>query len=774
MTRGGSAVLALAATLALTTPAGASWSDNLASIHFNSNKPDFGIPPRRGLMGGGEQDDRPGSGWGNGTIEHAELSYEHDNERAANRQRALRETQHRARTATERGDWLSARRLWEGFAMRFGKSGIVQDRCEVLVHTNPPAEPLRRYLAALDALEGPNTGWNAARRELAALHAESTLPPWLREHAAYQHAAGLVQWLNYKEATSLWQAQIRQFPEGEKREAALLMIARACLLHKAIPDSVRTGRAATEQLLRAFPQTRFRVAARGLLARADLDEGRYEAAATTYCALNDGDSIAAVRRQFQNTAAEPRLRTLQLIAYLRALPQATDFRAYRFAVKGISHSLALFKPDTGRVFLERLVREPELAAPYFYFRLYHCDNKPADLVRLTLLADRIAAREALPPVVRVRLAELYYQAHAYRRAATWASSATGMADEKVRARALYVRAGSRYRQKRFEEARADLEQVLTRCPRSNIRHATRELLALVAEAQGDLPTALDQYLALDYRDDYAYLIDARLPIATLESYQRTRTHHKELLAYSIALRHLRIEQWAQARRWLARVPAKSYAAFALPESYKDEWWAESLHPTRQTLESLAFLDLKSKQARGAEAKAAARFAYARAYYTQGLLQLYNAPLWQGERMFAFNYFWNRDVATPADDRAVQRYMYQHEVYAHTRQICLEIAADYPQTKSAPAALYRAACAAEKLEHLNEWWRTDEKGRWWAADSGWDEGKVRRRNHPLLDHRKEASQLMALFVRRYPKHPLAKDARKYADVFVGKGEPAEES
>lgn len=764
-------VFAIIAALTLAAPAWASWSDNLTSIHFNSNHPDFGTPPRRGLMGGREQDDRPGSGWGNGQIDHIELSYAHDDDRAENHQRALETTQRQAQTAATKADWTGVRRLWQDFGARFGISGEVRDRLEVLAHANPPAEPLHRYLSALDKLEGANTGWNAARTELAALHADSSLPRWLREHAAYQSAAGLAQWLNYKDAIPLWRAQILQFPEGEKREAALLMIARACLLHKGILDGVPTGRTAAEQLLRAFPNTRFRVAVRGLLARADLEAGRYEAAATTYCALNDGDSIVEVRRRFENTAQEPRLRTLQLIAYLHALNNATTHRAYRDAVQGVSKSLALFKPDTGKRFLELMVADPSLAAPYFYFRLSHCDNKPADFIRLAQLADRIAEREALPPVVRVRLAEIYYQNRDFRRAARWASTATRDPDEKIRGRALYVRAGSRYRQSRFDPARTDLEHILAQCPRSNVRHAARELLAIVAERQGDFSTALDQYFALEYRDDYAYLIDARMPIATLESYWQTRSNHKDLLAYSLALRHLRLERWDDARRWLARVPEKSYALFVGRITHDADWsesFSEQGANPKKVLANLSHLYRVAEKARGAEAKAAARFAYARAYYTQGLLQLYNAPLWQGERMFTLVYFWNKDVATPADDKAVQRYMYQHEVYAHTRQICLEIVADYPSTTVAPAALYRAACAAERLDHLNEWWRTDEDGSWWTSQSGWDEGKVRRRQHPLLDHSKEASRLMATFVRRYPKHPLAPAARKYAAVFAGKG------
>ena len=100
---------------------------------------------------------------------------------------------------------------------------------------------------------------------------------------------------------------------------------------------------------------------------------------------------------------------------------------------------------------------------------------------------------------------------------------------------------------------------------------------------------------------------------------------------------------------------------------------------------------------------------------------------------------------------MQRYMYQHEVYAHTRRICLDIAREYPKTKTAPKALYRAACAAERLWNLNAWW--GEK-------------------HAAFDHSKESSKLMTLLARRYPNDPLAKPARKYAGVFEGSGDAAE--
>lgn len=743
----------------LAAPANPCIGGHLASVHFNSHQPDFGTVPRRGLIW--EQDDRPmGStrmyGMGDYSIQHTELRRTEGSPALAREERRelILTVLQKERPVLASGDWKRLRAFWQAFVQNHGTTGPVQDRLEVLSHSSLPSASVLRYLGALDSLEGPSTGWNGALAAFEALASDTSLPTWLREHAAYQRASGFAQWLNYKRAVLLWQAQLRAFPDGEKREAALVMIARACLLHKALPDGVATGRAAAEQLLRSFPQTRFRVAARGLLARADLEEGQFERAAETYCALSDGDSIVRVRARAKQPEREQRLVTLQLIAYLRAFNNATDYYGYRFSAKGIARSLELLKPDTGKRFLEHLIKDPSVSVPYFYYRLYHCDNSSADLARLAALADRIGQKQVLPAPVRVRLAEIYYQNRAYGKAVSWASTAVQDPDEKVRARALYVRAGCRYRRRQFDPARQDLERLLRECPRSNVRHGAHELSALCAEGQGDFSTALDHYFAIDYREDYAYLIDVRMPVATLENYWRTRSHHKHLLAYSIALRHLRLEHWDDTRRWLDRVPEPTYQKFVGPIMHYSNWsedFRQDGAMPRKVLVNLSGLYAAAERARGSEAKAAARYAYARAYYTQGLLQLYNAPLWQGNRMMDFSWYWNTAVATPSDDKAVQRYMYQHEVYAHTRRICLDIAREYPNTKTAPKALYRAACAADRL-YINSWW--DQEG------------------NPVLDHDKEASKLMARLAKRYPKDPLAKPARKYAGVFAGSGDAAE--
>ncbi|HEX5322382.1 MAG TPA: hypothetical protein VFW40_01250, partial [Capsulimonadaceae bacterium] len=131
------------------------------------------------------------------------------------------------------------------------------------------------------------------------------------------------------------------------------------------------------------------------------------------------------------------------------------------------------------------------------------------------------------------------------------------------------------------------------------------------------------------------------------------------------------------------------------------------------------------------------------YYHHGTLLLYNNALWKGSRALVFSFWWNSREATPRDDNMARRHMYQHDIYARTLTLCLQIAHEYPRSPTAPAALYRAGCAARKLANMNDWWRRED------------------------DHRhfwKQSVSLMKEVARRYPHSRLVPDARKYALVF----------
>ncbi|MGC4043051.1 MAG: hypothetical protein QM758_04540 [Armatimonas sp.] len=629
-------------------------------------------------------------------------------------------------------------------AKRFGDDGGLRDRAELLRHGMALRPYLGRYFNALDDLESDNEArWQQADTVLSKLVRDSAVPEALREHATYQRACILAQQNDYFRATCAWQSQLHHFPQGEKREAALIMIARATLLHE--KANIATGRAAAQQLLRSFPKTRFSTAAKGMIALAELHEGNREKAARIYCQIGDGNSARA--------ASEECWPWLELVANLRQLDSATKSHEYRDAVRNIAHSLSKLPVPQGKMFLKRLYNDPTLAAPYLYYRLYHCTNKPADIERLVGLADELQRRHhtsQLSHEVRVRLAETYYQKRQLQQAIFWASESVDVVDEATRARALYVRAACRYRKNRLQSARRDLERLLSGCPQSGLRHGARELLALVAEGQQDFNVALDQYLAIGYDEDAAYLIDARMPIASLRQARREHPGRRGLLDYSLALRYLRLEKWDSARACLTRLNPKDYDLLLKTTArYSEEDYRTEGADPWKTLARLEPLHLAVRHARTRKERAVAMYAYARVYYTEGLLQFYNAPLWKGRRMWDFTMDWNEGVLRAADRKAVQRYMYQHEVYAHARRLCLDIARLYPETPTAPLALYRAACASDRLAGFNDWW----------SDI-----------NTAVEHPKEAAKLMARLVNRYPKHPLATKARKYAHVFAAEAVP----
>ena len=74
-----------------------------------------------------------------------------------------------------------------------------------------------------------------------------------------------------------------------------------------------------------------------------------------------------------------------------------------------------------------------------------------------------------------------------------------------------------------------------------------------------------------------------------------------------------------------------------------------------------------------------------------------------------------------------------------------IAERYPQTPTAPKALYRAACATHYLTQFSYWWETESD---------------------RLDFWAQSVRLMTRVYEKYPNDPLAKSARKYAGVFAG--------
>ena len=727
-------------------------SGQFASVHFNSGMPDFGTPPRRGVAAWrGELASRlvhPESYAGDEPDTELTPDRDQNQKAAANKEQTQRLDA--GRRFEQAGKWREAKREYETLAQKQGWTGTLRDRVEILTRLAAGTgsqsaaflKNVQDYFASV-AASGSFASPEATAAQLD-LTAADPAADWLRERARYQAACVLAETGETKQAIERFTALRKDLPQGAKREDTLIMLARTALLpaDEAKRD-LTAGTAALDDLTKAFPKTRYRNAVRGLRARVHFLQNANETAAKEYLALGDLDSVELVRKKLTGKPQED-LDAPLLSGYLKRLANAAAWGVYSHAIQYIDLIRKRMSAPASRQFAQNLQSDPELASAYLYYRLYHTRSTTADLKNLTLLADTLAARypgTKLPPFVRVRLAEVYYQRGSYERALPWLDGAETPA---TRDRVLYVRGAVRQKMGQNAAARRDFAALLARCPESTLRRTARENLAILLEAAGDRPAALEQYFALNYQSDIAFLLDIRLTTGEIERYAQTHTDksQRDLLAYSLGIRYLRDERWREAETWLRRVTPAKYAEYS--KGRQEGTFSDKPSPAPLVaLKDLSRLYRAINAAVSNDDRAAALFAYASYYSTHGTLLLYNPALWNGSREYSFELWWNTKQATAEDTAAVRNYMFSHEVYSRSRRICLELARRYPKSPAAPAALYRAACASRRLANFNTWWDAE------------------NRNHNYWD---EASRLMTRLAATYPKSPKAAHARKYAKVF----------
>lgn len=786
--------LLLLSLATLASPGFSSIGENLKTIHFNSGRPDFGTIPRRMPIAiRGEHDIRPSTnGWGNSDFDELAIdpAFRYGEEREKKQEREYRALLSRMMDLAAKGSWQDAATLVSQYATKYGWTGGLRDRWQVLTTQAKQSdsdmalqERVRRYLRVQNMVEN---GWNGTAQAVFTELYQDKSAGFLRPYALYRLACFQYEKKDlpvqpaHTDARAMFQRVVKEFPASPKCEDALIMVARCCLLFE--EDDHATARTTISTLLTRYPKTRFRRAAEGLLARSDYLKGDYTRAAAAYLRLKDTVSLENTLSHLPQKAREYYY-PYQLAGYLTTLDKTQSSTEYEWAITSIDRTLQVMTPKGASTFVRLMLDEPTLAAPYFYYRLYHTADgnstwygdrndewdystdakkaraRNARLRRrrndsLARLADRIAVRhpKALPPLVCVRLAEVYYRQGNNEKALEWVGRTllSSTAKDEAFGRALYVQGAVYHRQGQREKAITSFKRLLAECMTSPIRAGAREELALLQEQTGNLGAALDQYFALDYTQDIAYLMDIRMTTTEVADYVAERPQHRkhDLLLYSLGVRYLRDGNLTAARRTLQRLSAKQYATLANTKRHEYDYSYDigdgSPDPLQVINEQLELNHLIAS-ATTREAKAAMLYREASWLYKHGILMYYNVALWNGRRITLFDLFWNEREERPEDIRAVRRHMYAHEVYNRTWKKCEEIARRYPNTKTAPKALYRGACAVRLLSSMNQWW-DKENGR---AD---------------LDS--EAARLMRAVYQQYPKDPLARPARKYARVFAG--------
>jgi len=702
--------------------------ENYPSVHFNTDQPDFGAPPRPlNIACWGEDTNRALGSAARGATRDWNQEYYLRLRWEAKGAEALRN----ARRLEERGLLEQSIDHYRN-ALRHGAGdpAAIRDRQELVSERTSSLDHklLRDYLAARRDYEFSHLKRSEQKMMEIAANPRAGV---LRAHAAYVLGAIEYDRGSYNKAAAVFERVAASYPRSPRRESALIMIPRSLLRSPKDADpyspkwldapapqasAVVRSRKAIETLLRVYPQSRFRPDALGWLARCDYVRCRRVAALEAY-----------LRQYGSFTREADRLRAAASVYFASAKLTPADAKRFRID----------------------LLENTDLLAPYLDFRLYHGHALKRDLPRLADLAARAARRShlRLPSRIAARLAEIEYLRGRYRGAVRWSNQALSMRAGQGTDLALYVRGAARRKSRLYASSESDFERLLRQFPKSYLCGGARENLALLYERRRRPDLALDHYLKLGYTEDIAYALDALMTTRQVAAYLRSHPSHsqRDMLIYTLGIRQLRDGLYTDAERTLARLSDRTIRQ--MMTTGQACWW-QSTHTTardpRKSASDLAHLDRAARKARGASAKAAALYAQAGYFYTHRDLLFYNAALWQGERGIAFKYYWDTETATRRDVLAVREHHHEHECLNRARELCLRIARTYPHSPTAPKAFYTAGCAAHYLGDFNGWWRGESD----RLGLGW-----------------ESVRSMKKVYTSYPKHPIAAPARKYARVFV---------
>ena len=352
-----------------------------------------------------------------------------------------------------------------------------------------------------------------------------------------------------------------------------------------------------------------------------------------------------------------------------------------------------------------------------------------ELERVARFATSMMKRYPHAPVTGgfvLRVAEAHLELEDYSDA--WAQSRTALSlgvRDDLRAQALWIKGSAEHQLGNLVTARATFNQLITEFPKSKHLEGARRLLAVTAEDQKDLETALEQYIALDYKYDVAYFIDVLMPIDRLEKFVGTRKgmpEHNKLL-YSLGIRYMRDKRWNDARAIFQtvvteRAPAATEWDYTLNDNKrvfaKTPARAEEVNPTirtdwvlqdLKTIDTLEYLEHRIAIATDEESKAEALYQLASFHFDSDYLLFYNPALWYGDRhglLSELEQLGNLRLRNEA--QILFDYSQSHETLSRAISIYLDVVDRFPRTRAAKDALYSAAVAHQHLSNLNNYWR----------------------------------------------------------------------
>ena len=657
-----------------------------------------------------------------------------------------------------------ARHLWFNPADREKRRNASFDKLDALTALThgSPASRVKAYLTARTLYDqhGPDEEIERALDQAAS-------DVNLKDNVAYLRAARLYRDEQFEEAAQAFKTLSRQYPHSEKREASIFMTAVATMktslaytptsgdeahLHEGeedkrheveLDDAYRAALAGFKRVMAEYPRGRYFNDARGwvayLMLRAD---DRAKALAEYYRLLSDerdedarteaavslemvrhhatDDELARVESEI---ADEPRVALTY--AYHSIFNFSIDPGPVDLDFESVNDANGNYDPDASRKLHNQQLREVNKSRHEISW-----ETLERVLAFTRRLMDRYPSL-AMGGAFSVRAAQASVELDKNDDAVRFAQRAlqSGVANNE-RAQALWTIGVAEHQLKHLAVARKSLETLIRDYPKSDLTNGARRLLAMVAEDEGDIDTALEQYIAIGYTIDVAYLVDTLMTIDQLAQFidRHPDLADKNTLTYSLGVRYLRAGLWNEARATFAKVQAVPDPDASVYSSGcwqvdptkactdpKDVTWTdEEDEPTIthhlimrdiQTANDLEWLERVVKRAPDNEAAAEAMYQLASYQYEATTLLFYNPIVWAGERYWNLSYLAVEGrYRTTNEPQLLLAYMQEHETLARALKIYLEIVEHYPHTRAARDALYTAAVCHERLSNYNPYWR----------------------------------------------------------------------
>ncbi|MDT7603401.1 MAG: Outer rane lipoprotein, partial [Acidobacteriota bacterium] len=405
----------------------------------------------------------------------------------------------------------------------------------------------------------------------------------LSDNVAYLRAAITYQEANYEDAAREFQSLTLHYPRSEKREASLLMEGLAQLKQSSSykaddasalssapcaecrDDAWKAARAAFGRVIGEYPRGRYGRDARGWLAFTSLRVGDTGAGLAEYYRLLADESDVGERAEALNSLDMARFHADEAAMHkVEAELSNEPDAALAYAYHEIYNYVAGLNIYEAPVYERDEKQEHSTSSSDYVQRNKEAKRRLSDwrrkelrrVVEFAAVMLRRYPRTKVGGEFALRLAEANFESDDARAARDNAVRALGAGLVGARrVEALWVKGVAEYRLREYDAARRTLKTLLDEDPRGELSAGGRRLVAMIAEDAGDLDAALEQYLALDYKEDAAYFVDVLMTPEQLASFVERYPDlpQRDELLYALGVRYLRDNRFTEARAAYARV-----------------------------------------------------------------------------------------------------------------------------------------------------------------------------------------------------------------------------